>query len=246
MKILGIDPSLSCTGLCLIIDGHDEKYNHEIETGFIKVPPCELNTRINEIINRIENFLIDSWIGDGVGYEHLTAVFIEGEAMKGSGQVVQLAELCGAIKHHFTSHGIKVLTFTPSQARKLELGKGTIPFKKDKQKKEYIDFIRDKIRTEAEPYDFGYEVADIYDAIVIAKAGAREWYDIGMTAALNPELVEMRLHDEKILTKNNKKVYSFGTGKKKVKFKKLSEVDNETWTYLVQRYSEILGRDTKT
>ena len=121
------------------------------------------------------------------------------------------------------------------------LGKGTIPFKKDKQKKEYIDYIRDQIRTDAQPYQFGYDVADIYDALVIALAGAREWYDIGMTAVCNPELILMRLHDEKILTKNNKKVYSFGTGKKKVKFKELLDAGKETWTYLIKRYSEILG-----
>lgn len=245
MKILGIDPSLKCTGYCIMVSGDNEKHDGYVYAGSISTKPMELNERIHEIIMRLEVRLQDSLIGNGYGYD-LDMVFIEGEAMQASGQVVQLAELCGAIKYHFTSKGIKVLTYTPSQARKMSLGKGTIPFKKDKQMKEYIDFIRDKIRSENQPYNFGYDDADRYDALVIAHAASHETYEPAMSMLCNPELILMRLHDEKILTKNHQKVYSFGTGKKKVKFKTWDKVPNEISSVLLKRYCEIFekGRGT--
>ena len=238
MKILGIDPSLSCTGLCFI---HTDGYLSEYSPSYFESDKTlDINSRVDDIIHHINNWL--AYCMESHKYDWtLDAVFIEGEAMQASGQVVQLAELSGAIKYFFTTRGIKVFTYTPSQARKMVLGVGKIPFDKTKQKKEYIDFIRDKIRSDEYPYDFGYEIADQYDALVVAKAGEIEMLFGPSPAFVDQNLMAMRLHDHKVLTKNNKGVYTFGTGKKKVQFKKLSKADSKTYSSLLERYREIIA-----
>jgi len=227
MKILGIDPSINCTGWCFIDQYH-------MDVGSIKTDPKHSTlTRIIDIVDELEVRFND----EGIDY-----VFIESEAYGAkSSSLIQLCELMGALKVSMNQiAGLKshVLTYTPSQARKMILGGGTIPVDK-KDKKTYIDYIKSKIATTYYKMDYGYDSTDIYDAIVLAKAGEMETFQPSLS---DHNLITMRLHDEKILTKNNKKIYSYGKGKSKVTFKDLSKVDKKTFSELMRKYESIFGQ----
>lgn len=223
MIILGIDPSLNCTGWCM---WDDEARTWEI--GTIE-PPTNISVtkKIHMIVSKFEEIRKN---------RHVEYCFIEAEAYYGQGNVVQLAELLGALRQHFWGLATWTFTYPPTMARKIVLGVSNIPYDKKKDPKKYCDFIRSKTRlltTNDSP--------DIHDAFIICQAGIKELSSID----IDKKLATMRLHDEKILTKNRKNIYTFGKGKKKVTFKLLSKVDKETFSLLERKYREILGQEGK-
>lgn len=218
MKILGIDPSLKSTGWCVL-----EYYNtmSVSESGFISTPDTSTTVqRIGQIADELYSKRL---------FSECEYVFMESEAYGAKGRsLVQLAELAGAIKYAIPN----TLTFTPSQARKLVLGSGKVPEKgsSKKSKEAYCAFIEARIGLHLEP------VTDIYDAFVIARAGLYEL----LTPDPNEDLMMMRLHDEKLVGKSNKGLYTFGTGKKALKFKALSKLQPEIQEELKKLYKGIL------
>lgn len=233
MILLGIDPSFTKTGWSIMRLNDEGGVLHTSGGGIASDPSTSLLQRITHIVNELTSL---DFSGNGKT-EMPDYVFIESEAYGGSGQVVQLSELTGAIKHWFHQFGSKVLTFTPLQARKMVLGHSKVPYHKEKQMEKYIDFIRSHARDHVYDMDFGYGDADRYDACVIVKAGRLE--------LLYPDSMEnlmlMRLRDEKFLVKNRKGLYTMGKGKNKVQFKTLKTVDKKVVKQLLERYREILG-----
>lgn len=230
MVILGIDPSLTSTGWCLI-------KNDKILAGSVSSNPEQSTLkRISHIIEQLwDTHVLVNKFGLPPDY-----VFVESEAMSGSGQVVQLSELCGAIKHMYNINRCKVLTFTPLQARKIALGTHKIPHDKNNDLKGYVDFIRSYLREDISQYDFGYDDSDRYDACVLAKAGLIELTTV-KDSFFDENLMLMRLRDEKILVKNRKGLYTIGSGKKKVQFRNLKKVGDDVIKVMYERYREILG-----
>jgi crossover junction endodeoxyribonuclease RuvC len=227
MKILGIDPSLSCTGWCIITIG---EVNNGIEWGYIKTDPSQSTSKRIKYIN---NQIIDMMVKNTFDY-----VGIESESMNSrSSSMVQLWELTGVLKNSCYSMRTTVLMFPPLMARSIVLGTTQTPKKGSSKKsiKEYCDWMKSKL-LKAYPED----ITDVYDAYVVAESARIEL--IG--SKTNFKLAQMRLCDEKILTKSRKKLYSYGIGKKKVQFKDLSKVDEPTFSELMRKYREIIGQDT--
>lgn len=225
MKILGIDPSLSCTGWCLI----DSK-TCLVMAGEIRSDPEQRTTsRITHICHELQ--LVMFPFGT---VKH--KVFTESEANGAKGKVIDLAHLNGVIQYSLRYHS--PMSFPPSLARKYWLGKGIIPFDKKKESKKYCEFIRSHSGAWLSDPKFDSLGPDAMDACVIALCGLKEYQESQGPIYYEP-LVFMRLHDEKILTKYKGK-YSYGSGKKKQTFKTMNKLDAYTKNLLLEKYRCIL------
>lgn len=144
MKVLGIDPSLTSTGLAIVQDGqvHDLKRVRTKLTG---------HERIETILNAVR----DAAAGcDAVG--------IEGAAMNAKGSsVLQIFGLWGVITHDLWATGRHYYVVTPGGRCKYATGKGNAD-------KDHV--LAAVIRRYATADVTGNDVAD---ALVIAAMGAR-------------------------------------------------------------------------
>jgi crossover junction endodeoxyribonuclease RuvC len=116
-KVLGIDPSLTGTGLVLLEDGKMIEKALIISKPVGKKPKDEL-TRILKIVDQIEDFFKASTV-------HMAA--IEGIAF-GIGKTTSLAQLSGLnylIRSMLMFHGIPFVVVAPTSLKKFATGKGT-------------------------------------------------------------------------------------------------------------------------
>jgi Holliday junction resolvasome RuvABC endonuclease subunit len=224
MIILGVDPSFTCTGWCLI----DTDLVEVLDAGEIDcTDKLSITKRIFDICNRLFYVTLP---------HRVTHFYIESEAFGAKGHVIQLAELTGALKMLY-SDSIN-LSFSPRMARKIVLGKGDIPLDKKKDPKAYCKYIRDNSHGLLSDPKFDHLGPDAMDAYVIALAGYEELTSI---PPITDEVLLMRLRDERIITKYKGK-YSFGTGKNKITFKNINKLDVNTLEVLVDKYWSLLER----
>lgn len=155
MRVLGIDPSLTSTGLALVEGGR------VIETQRVQTK-ARGHQRIEEILDAI-------WkMGPGRGIEGLR-VGIEGTAYGAKGSsVVQIFGLWGIVTHSLwtwlgTEHYQGYYVVTPSALKKYATGNGT-------SSKEEVLLAVDRRYPEAEVGG-----NDVADALIVAAMGARHF-----------------------------------------------------------------------
>jgi len=163
--------------------------------------------------------------------------FIEGEAYGAkSSSIVQLSELCGAIKTSFLQKGHRILQLPPSMARSMILGTTKLPEKGTSKAKTkvYCDWMIQKMNLGVT--NNGLKT-DQMDALVIAKAGSME------LLKLHTKLLLMRLTDHKVLVKSRKGTYTMGRGKTKISFRNFEKLEEKTKELLILKYeNEILQK----
>jgi len=177
MRVLGIDPSLTSTGLVLVEGGR------VVETKRVRSKQVGAQ-RVQNILDEIERAIWGGRRGHEMGYEPTSSacadegapadliVGIEGTAMGAKGSsVVQIFGLWGIITHQLWQWGVPFYVVTPGGRMKYATGKG------NSQKDEVLAAV---IRRYIDADVTGNDVAD---ALVIAAMGARQ-YDVPLEASL--------------------------------------------------------------
>ena len=150
MKVLGIDPSLTSTGLALVEGGR------VIRTERVR-SKLKGHERVREILIAIRNLAIDDDEVDIVG--------IEGPAFRAKGSsVVQIFGLWGIITHKLWEWKVPYYVVPPSNRMKYATGKGQIS--KDEVLAAVIDRYRDLVQVTGN---------DVADALIVAAMGARHF-----------------------------------------------------------------------
>lgn len=111
---LGLDLSLSSTGVCLLLDSQAYKTTAIKTTAQVKGVK-----RLQAILTGIEEFI------GGRDDHGVTMAAIEGYAYKGTGTVFQLAELGGLVRYHLLLWGIPFIVPTTNYVKQFATGYGS-------------------------------------------------------------------------------------------------------------------------
>lgn len=165
--ILGIDPSLVCSGLCVIDNNKNNKliYFEKIET------KPKQNNRLFYIISKIQDVINNyniSVIKIEAGYTISKKEKVHQRGNQKS--IIQLAELRGCIKYISQLNNIKLYEYEPCSVKKYISGKGNC-----EKKDIYLSLYKlykddDKFLTIGDFSDLHNKnkTDDIYDAIAIS------------------------------------------------------------------------------
>ncbi len=162
MRVLGIDPSLTSTGLALVEGGR------VVNTGRIR-SKAKGYTRVESILDAISHELTTDdprypLYQDGRRYDTDIKVGIEGPAMGAKGSsVVQIFGLWATITHQLWRWGLEPYIVPPSNRVKYATGKG------NSSKDEVLAAV---VRRYADVNVTGNDVAD---ALIVAAMGARRY-----------------------------------------------------------------------
>lgn len=184
MKIVGIDPSLTGTGIA-VIDGDIRTYyatntgttvvNGDIKTYTIRSKQRGAK-RLIEIRDTIQKEIADADL-----------VVIENYAYCRANQAHQIGELGGIIRVLLTESGVKWTTVAPAQLKKFATGKGNT-------KKEHI------LQQAYKRWGVECRTSDEADAFVLAKIGQALVEDVELTK-FQKEVIE-RLKGERCENSN--------------------------------------------
>lgn len=152
MIFIGIDPSLTNTGVIAINEKGDLMASVSITSKPVGKKPIDELVRIKNIVNKIEDFIS--------GYKEVSMVVIEGIAMmaRNSTALVQLSGLNYMIRDMLLKRGVSFSIVTPTQLKKFITGKG------NSQK----NIIMLEVYKQ---YGFSFTDDNICDAFVLAKIG---------------------------------------------------------------------------
>lgn len=158
--ILALDPSLSCTGICVMSDNEEVIFIDKIHTS----PKDEEDKRIYTVCKYIEN-IIQKY--------SINIIALEGQYHSVNAKTgLQLSRLRGAIAYVIQENNAKSIYMQPATVRKLLTGNGRA------SKEDVYDYIVDKYKghkflESIMPFcdrSCKDKNSDIYDAISIALA----------------------------------------------------------------------------
>lgn len=145
MKILGLDPSLTATGIVILTDSKIE------ESYLTKTKPTY--TTIDELKRLIK-------IRDSIGLKNIDLVVMEGIAfgVRKTSALAQLAALNYLIRERLYREKIPFIIATPTELKKFVTGKGNMP--------------KDMMLLETyKRYDISFDDNNLCDAFGLAKIG---------------------------------------------------------------------------
>lgn len=160
--ILGLDPSLSCTGYCVM----------DIDSGVI-LDLGKIATKKDNMTEEERVFTITSKIEKVVIEYGVTNVAMESQFLhKNPKTTMQLSRLRGALVYMLMSNNCIIEHLAPSSVRKLMMDNGSA------DKEEVADFIKNKHSDNKKVIDLGEfcdrnckaKNSDIFDAIGVAEA----------------------------------------------------------------------------
>ncbi len=185
-KIVGIDASLTGTGICTMCVGeellfvNDDKCHTSIIKPFIKSGP----ERLIEIRDRVFNFIVDA-----------DFVILEGYSFgsKGAG-VFQTAELGGVLRVLIHEQGKWLVVVAPTQLKKFATGKGN-------SKKEEVKLGVFK------RWGVEFKTNDETDAFVLAKIGEALFDEVVRDRLTKPqrEIIDQLMGEGAKVVKGKKK-----------------------------------------
>ena len=161
--ILGLDPSLSSTGYCIMSKKQEIVTLGKIVTKVNKKTPTE-EDRIFVICDTLDKLIKE---------HEVTSIAIEDQFLhKNPKTTMKLSRLRGALGYMLKVNNCSVEHFPPSAVRKIIMGDGTA------DKEEVANFIQDKYKGNEDIMELGEfcdrnckaKNSDIYDAIAIATA----------------------------------------------------------------------------
>ena len=157
---VGVDGSLTSTGVYCLPIGHDEWYGWATIT----------NAKSGSDTRRVMDMAADiTDCMDNLPYAPACVVFEDyGPINRTSGKVAQRAELCGIIKHHVLRVlRIPVITIPPTSLKQFSTGKGNSD--------------KNAVRTAAAKLNYFPETHDEADAFFAARLGACIYHDEPVT-----------------------------------------------------------------
>lgn len=162
MSVVGVDPSLTCTGLARITDGY-------LETLRLPTKPeggdlLDTRRRVRYITGRMVAFVPSGSLA-------LVEAMYVPQGGKSAGSVIERAWLFGFLVDQLIARGCTVVPVRPKVRAKLATGNGNA------EKRDVLDAIRDRFPATRIPDD------NVADAVALAAAGAR-WLGSPVDGAL--------------------------------------------------------------
>lgn len=172
-RILGLDLSLTCTGMCVLSRGWKAAEWHHVTTRAVKIPiakaatPEQLGARLVSIVAEVSTFAFDRW--------NVQHAFVEDYAHGALGSShTKLAELRGAVVVELARRGLYLKPLSIGPIRQYLIGDGS-PRKES------------KIRAELLLRRAGLVLAttDEYDAFAVANYGLATLGGVGVSFPKN-------------------------------------------------------------
>ena len=179
MEIVGIDYSL--TSPCLCVCKGNFAYAHckfhyltDQKSKMGSVTPKILGHQYPSFNNDEERYdKISQWAYDIISELSSPIVCIEGYAFNATGQVFNIAENCGLLKHKLFKNGIPFNMITPTVVKKFATGRGNAS-KQDMYDSFLVETDHDILSIiSSKSKNIGNPVSDIVDAYFIASYQAQ-------------------------------------------------------------------------